>query len=99
MGIGDWGLEIKENKNAQLNCNINLENTENHEFISFKSLELKNKENNSIILENFENLKLVNKIKNNENEIEDENNNENENEQKEKEDSEKIIEDKDNEKD
>ncbi len=72
----DCELEIKENKNAQLNCNINLENTENHEFISFKSLELKSKENNSIILENFENLKLVNKIKNNENEIENENNNE-----------------------
>ena len=107
----DCELEIKENKNAQLNCNINLENTENHEFISFKSLELKNKENNSIILENFENLKLVNKIKNNENEneqnekedfekIDEDKDNENENEQneKEKEDFEKINEDKDNDK-
>ena len=60
----DCELDIKENQNAQLNCNINLENSENHEVISFKSLELKNKEN-SIVLDKFENLKLINKINKN----------------------------------
>ena len=75
----DCELDIKENQNAQLNCSLNLENSENHEVISFKSLELKNKEN-SIILENFENLKLINKIKNNENENEKENEENNEKE-------------------
>ena len=89
----DCELDIKENQNAQLNCSLNLENSENHEVISFKSLELKNKEN-SIILENFENLKLINKIKNNENENEKENENDdenkNENEQNEKEEIKKI---------
>ena len=77
----DCELDIKENKNAQLNCSINLENSESHEVISFKSLELKNKEN-SIVLDNFENLKLVNKIKNNENENEKENEENNEKKKK-----------------
>ena len=68
----DCIFNIKENRKANLNCSLNIENYKDYKILSFKKKDLKSKEDYDIMLSKIDEVLLINDYQEKEKEIEEE---------------------------